>query len=576
MLFLSENYNGGFAEMSIKKRITMTLGILIAIMVIMGGFSLVMLSKVNEQSTVIANKIIPKMDDAQDLNFNVARFRSFEYKHTALTNTYDMATTEKQMDSTQALIDKQLKKMKSAGEPGADEMSKEWESYKSAHEIFVKLSKNMDKKGSITLLMGAMKPQYDKISTLADKEVKINKDNASTASALGDQQYSKSFFLLIVICLVAVGMAFISGIVLLKSILRPLNKFQTELTILASSGGDLTKKIDVNSKDEMGSMAKALNTFLENLREIISEVNKSANVVMESSGIVQSKIQSLNGNISDSSATIEELSAGMEETAASAEEVNSSSVEITDSVASLADRATQGANKVVDINKRATELKQNAGNSRTVAVGTYENSKKELEIAIKRAEAIEQINLLSNSIMEISNQTNLLALNASIEAARAGESGRGFAVVATEIGNLADNSKTTVTEIQKITTDVVDAVRELSSGTINLIEFMDGTVINDYNSFVSVGEAYGKDANFVDELVTEISATSEELTATIEGIMSAIEDVTVAMNQGATGTQEVAEQVSEIAQISEEVDAQSRKSAENAKRLKDAVGKFIV
>ena len=94
--------------------------------------------------------------------------------------------------------------------------------------------------------------------------------------------------------------------------------------------------------------------------------------------------------------------------------------------------------------------------------------------------------------MEISNQTNLLALNASIEAARAGESGRGFAVVATEIGNLADNSKTTVTEIQKITTDVVDAVRELSSGTINLIEFMDGTVINDYNSFVNVGDEIGR------------------------------------------------------------------------------------
>ena len=178
--------------------------------------------------------------------------------------------------------------------------------------------------------------------------------------------------------------------------------------------------------------------------------------------------------------------------------------------------------------------------------------------------------------MEISNQTNLLALNASIEAARAGESGKGFAVVASEIGSLADNSKSTVTEIQKITKDVVDAVRDLSQGTTNLIDFMDKTVIGDYNSFVNVGDAYGKDAGFVDELVSEISATSQELTATIEGIMRTIEDVSQAMTQGATGTQDVASQVTKIAQIAEEVESHSVNSQDKAQKLKDTVGKFTV
>ena len=562
--------------MSIKKRLIITLGLIFLIMIGVGVFSIFMLSEVNKQSTVIAEEIIPELNGAQELNFNVARFRSTEYKHTVLSKDEDMTDAENQMDKYQALIDQQLEKLKSEGNPEVDEIISEWESYKTLHVEFIKLSRSMDSEGCIALLMGDMKPQYDAIDEFAKKQVESQEQNAINTSKAGDQQYLQSLYILIVICVVALVIGIIFGVLLLRAILNPLKKFQNELTVLASSGGDLTKKIDITSRDEMGDMANALNTFLQNLREIIFEVNKNANAVMESSEHVQTQIAALNGNISDSSATIEELSAGMEETAASAEEVNSSSVEIVDSVSSLAERASQGANMVVDINKRATELKYNATNSRSVAVGTYDDSKKQLEIAIKKAEAIEQINLLSNSIMEISNQTNLLALNATIEAARAGESGRGFAVVASEIGNLSDNSKTTVTEIQRITKDVVDAVRDLSKGTINLIEFMDNTVISDYNSFVSVGDAYGKDANFVDELVTEISATSEELTATVEGIMSAIEDVTLAMNQGATGTQDVAKKVTEIAQIAEEVDMQSRNSAENAKKLKETVGKFIV
>ena len=297
---------------------------------------------------------------------------------------------------------------------------------------------------------------------------------------------------------------------------------------------------------------------------------------MESSVFVKDQMTSLSGDLSDSSATTEELSASMEETSASAQQISSSSTELVEAVSSLAERAAAGANMVNDINKRASELKYSATNSRSVAVGTYEDSKQKLELAIKRSEAIEEINHLSNSIMEISNQTNLLALNASIEAARAGDSGKGFAVVASEIGSLADNSKSTVTEIQKITKDVVDAVRDLSQGTTNLIDFMDKTVIGDYNSFVNVGDAYGKDAGFVDELVSEISATSQELTATIEGIMRTIEDVSQAMTQGATGTQDVASQVTKIAQIAEEVESHSTSSQEKAQKLKDTVGKFTV
>lgn len=187
--------------------------------------------------------------------------------------------------------------------------------------------------------------------------------------------------------------------------MKPLKKFQDELTILAANGGDLTKKIDVTSKDEMGDMAKALNTFLQNLREIISEVNQNADAVMESSVFVKDQMTSLSGDLSDSSATTEELSASMEETSASAQQISSSSTELVEAVSSLAERAAAGANMVNDINKRASELKYSATNSRSVAVGTYETPNKNWNLQSNAPKQLKKSIICSNSIMEISNQT---------------------------------------------------------------------------------------------------------------------------------------------------------------------------
>ena len=113
--------------------------------------------------------------------------------------------------------------------------------------------------------------------------------------------------------------------------------------------------------------------------------------------------------------------------------------------------------------------------------------------------------------MEITNQTNLLALNASIEAARAGEAGKGFAVVATEIGGLADQSKQTVTQIQKVTEEVTTSVAQLSSDAEQLLAFVGNDVVASYDMFDAVADAYNQDAGKIDALISDFSATSEEL-----------------------------------------------------------------
>jgi methyl-accepting chemotaxis protein len=202
--------------------------------------------------------------------------------------------------------------------------------------------------------------------------------------------------------------------------------------------------------------------------------------------------------------------------------------------------------------------------------------KKDLEDALKKSEAIAQINTLSQGILEISDQTNLLALNAAIEAARAGEAGKGFAVVADEIRKLAENSKNTVTEIQKVTQEVLYSVSNLTAGSKTIMDFFDTTVMKDYQEMVHIGVNYGNDGVFLDNLVSDFSATSEELTATIDGIILSISEVSDTVSNGAKETQEISSKMVHIVQMVEEVQNQMQVSLENSKTLKKAVNKFTV
>ena len=117
-----------------------------------------------------------------------------------------------------------------------------------------------------------------------------------------------------------------------------------------------------------------------------------------------------------------------------------------------------------------------------------------LKDAVKESQNVEQINSLTNDILDIANETNLLALNASIEAARAGEAGRGFSVVAEEISVLADSSRNTANNIQGISQVVNEAVQKLSDSAQQMLQFVDETVLTDYDSFVSIVNQYQTDA----------------------------------------------------------------------------------
>ena len=345
------------------------------------------------------------------------------------------------------------------------------------------------------------------------------------------------------------------------------------------AGGDFTQKVPAKCmrlKDEIGTLAKSLETAQESIGELIRGVVLEAGNVNKAVMLTGKYMSDLNSQIEEVSATTEELSAGMEETAASTEEMNATSTEIDMAVESIASKAQDGAVSAGEISTRANNLRKNFIESQESASKIFTEVKDKLEKALEESKAVDKINELADSILQITSQTNLLALNAAIEAARAGEAGRGFAVVADEIRKLAEDSKNTVNQIQDITKIVTLSVENLSLSSNSLLSFVNTDVDRDYKAMLDATEEYRNDAETVDNLVTDFSATSEELAASIQNMVKAISEITAATNDGASGTSNIAQKTIAVVEMANEVMKQADISKHSADKLTELVVNFKV
>ncbi len=360
-----------------------------------------------------------------------------------------------------------------------------------------------------------------------------------------------------------------------QNIITPL-KYTVDMAQKLETGDMRVRAGDrlLERKDEFGLLGEAMEVLAQTLDTLLGRVQKSGISLAENVENVMTDVRVLNDELTDISATTQELSAAMQETSASSTQIGEMAKQIEDVSRSVATRSQEGALKVADIHGRAESAKGNTASSKQKASDMKRRISGELKQALEDAQVVDEIKTLANSIQSITSQTNLLALNASIEAARAGESGRGFAVVAGEIQDLAEQTRSIVENIQNLTGDVTTAVRNLSGFAEQLLDFVANDVSKDYGMFLKVADEYNGDAEYVNDLVTDFSAVSQELLASVEAVASAIGDVGTATTESTTGVVTIATDSNDLSARSGDILENIQNVNEIAAALKEMVEHF--
>ena len=369
-----------------------------------------------------------------------------------------------------------------------------------------------------------------------------------------------------------ISLILVLGVV--QAVMKGIRKVNEKLYELVHNEGDLTQTLEVRSGDEMEIMAGLVNELLAYIKEIMLQISKGSDDIKESSDVIAERLANAGEGLMDVSATMEEMSAGLQQTTASLNQITEVVDGLNARIGNIANRAMEGDSLARDIRGRAKDTYEVASVEQEEAKVSANEMAQTVAEKIELSKAVNEIHVLTENIIGITEQTNLLALNASIEAARAGEAGRGFAVVASEIGKLATDSADAAGKIKKVSADVVRAVEELAGESQKMIEFMGTTAMEGYNKLIHICDDYRADADGFLTIMEEFARESEELDGVSEQINEAMNAINIAVEESTKGITVVSETSSGLTGDICDIEQKAGFNQEIAENLAQQVAKF--
>lgn len=558
--------------MNQKKKLSTKLIILIPVF-ILGIFSIISnvmsvsnIRNVNRSAVQISEVSLKNVSSLAEIQKQTQDIHNLGLSHIIAVDLDSMIRLVEKIRSQEDALEKDLESYKTYVTP---DIQKEYNDIKKNYEelkyecanvmAFSAAGKSEDAyelaNGKISKCADAIESDIESIKKIVNQDADAQRQKLTSA-------YHSSIGTSIVTILISIAALFSAMVAVLRWVIHPLANTNREMNEIISEidnrQGDLTRRVTITNNKEVASVGGGINAFMAKLQEIFRMISSNSRDLEGVVNEVRESVQTSNGSVSDLSALTEELSATMQDISDNASRINENTESVAGEVKSIAE-------KTIEINQYTKEMKEHAEAMEHAARENMDTTGAKvndivsvLSQAIEDSNSVNQVDNLTNDILNIASQTNLLALNASIEAARAGDAGKGFAVVASEISQLAAASQEAANNIQSINAIVITAVHNLADNANGLVEYMNEKILPEFQKFVESGGAYHDKATFIESVMADFEAKTDSLQNSMDEIANSVNTISHAIEEGVSGVVSAADStqvlVSDMDKISKKMD----------------------